>query len=458
LPQWSFALPWPAVSWTMAYRDGEAVGPYRIVQFLGRGSFGVVLLAEDPQHLHQRYALKIVPCDHLDGNASERARNVALAEAELLRRLRHPHIVTCHEMRWDPTRSVVWLALDYMDGGDLNSHIQAQRRFGAAPPPAEFQRRVLAAVGSALRYIHALGVLHRDVKPSNVLLSQGLKEIKLADFGISKILEVTAHAHTVVGTPHYLSPEIVCGEPYGQASDAWALGVGMYELASLRRPFEANNQLALVRQIVEHRPTALPSGTAPDIVRAVFGLLDKDVWQRTSIADALAVSTAVKALVPFPPPPPFPPPCAPCPSPRAACRDPATCTSSSEQVAEVAFEATEMVRAASDWSIVTEVELDDVRPQGPPSEELQLTPSPRRCFDFGLAPEEELRTAEKKSTRGRSWFRFGLGLRSARTRDESESRTVISAFSEEGDGGSTPPQAHASSRGSISLRSLSKGK
>mmetsp|Transcript_14786 Transcript_14786/g.46545 ORF Transcript_14786/g.46545 Transcript_14786/m.46545 type:complete len:434 (+) Transcript_14786:52-1353(+) len=428
----------------MVYRDGEAVGPYRVLRFLGRGSFGVVLLAEDPQQLHQQYALKIVPCDHLDGDTSERARNVALAEAELLKRLRHPHIVSCHEMRWDPMRSVVWLSLDYMDGGDLNSYIEVQRRHGDTPPLPAFQRRVLAAVGSALRYIHALGVLHRDVKPCNVLLTQGFKDIKLADFGISKILEVTAHAHTVVGTPHYLSPEIVCGEPYGPPSDAWALGVGIYELASLRRPFQASNQLALVRQIVETRPVELPPDTAPDIVSAVFGLLDKDPWQRMAIADSLAVSEAVKALVPLPPAPLFPPPPPPTSS-RAADSCTATGGSTKDLLPVLEPEEPELVKEASDWSLVTEVELDDEPPRMLPAEEPPLTPSPRRETAFGLA-DEELRTSEKKSARGRSWFRFaGLGLRSARHREESE--TVISAFSEEGDGGSATPQANTSSRG-----------
>merc|ERR550525_296211 len=122
-----------------------------------------------------------------------------------------------------------------------------------------FARRMLSAIGSALRFIHSQDVLHRDVKPSNVLLARKSNtacdtlertEIKLADFGISKILEATACASTVVGTPPYMSPEIVCGKPYGPASDAWALGACIYELVALRRPFDASNQLALVRQIV----------------------------------------------------------------------------------------------------------------------------------------------------------------------------------------------------------------
>ncbi|CAK0816049.1 unnamed protein product [Prorocentrum cordatum] len=181
-----------------ACRPGDAVGRYRVLQILGRGSFGVVLLAEDPLQA-QRVAMKVVPCDHLDAAAADRAREAALAEAQLLQRLRHPHVVSCLDVCWDAGRSVVWIALDYMNGGDLQSVIDSRRNSHEPPPDAGFVRRVLSAIGSALRFVHSQGVLHRDVKPSNVLLASSgtgagsrplslvQAEIKLADFGISKI-------------------------------------------------------------------------------------------------------------------------------------------------------------------------------------------------------------------------------------------------------------------------------
>eukprot|EP00446_Apocalathium_sp_SHHI-4_P014376 CAMPEP_0177205920 /NCGR_PEP_ID=MMETSP0367-20130122/29116_1 /TAXON_ID=447022 ORGANISM="Scrippsiella hangoei-like, Strain SHHI-4" /NCGR_SAMPLE_ID=MMETSP0367 /ASSEMBLY_ACC=CAM_ASM_000362 /LENGTH=565 /DNA_ID=CAMNT_0018654671 /DNA_START=19 /DNA_END=1714 /DNA_ORIENTATION=+ len=163
---------------------------------------------------------------------------------------------------------------------------------------------------------HSQGVLHRDVKSSNVLLARdgsgaGVGEIKLADFGISKLLEVTNQAHTVVGTPPYMSPELVRGEPYGTASDAWAFGVMIFELATLRRPFDAGNQLALVRQIVDQQPAPLPVGVAPDIAKAIHGLLEKDPQKRLHIGEVLAMSSALRGMVPLPPPPSFPPPASP---------------------------------------------------------------------------------------------------------------------------------------------------
>jgi len=160
------------------------------------------------------HALKVLPCDGPTlsgkGAACEKSRDAAFAEARLLQRLRYPHIVECADVFWDPDRQAVHLLLEYMDGGDLHGLIDSRRALGE-PFEAHFARRLVAAVGGALAYIHSKGVLHRDVKPANVLLTRHAQRIKLADFGIAKLLEQTAKANTVVGTPYYLSPEIALG-------------------------------------------------------------------------------------------------------------------------------------------------------------------------------------------------------------------------------------------------------
>eukprot|EP00928_Gymnodinium_smaydae_P032822 TRINITY_DN23679_c0_g3_i1.p1 TRINITY_DN23679_c0_g3~~TRINITY_DN23679_c0_g3_i1.p1 ORF type:complete len:803 (-),score=128.45 TRINITY_DN23679_c0_g3_i1:67-2475(-) len=281
----------------MGYRVGEHAGPYEVIRLLGRGTFGEVSLARDPRRPRHSVALKTVTCDYLASDSAEKAREAALAEARILRRLRHPHIVKCEEVCWDASRRLVWLALEFMEGGDAQGLIDAQREAGGPHFEPHFVRRVLASVGGALRYIHAEGVLHRDVKPANVLLARRASRIKLGDFGISKLLEATGRARSVVGTPYYLSPEIVSGQAYGAASDAWALGVCLFELAALRRPFEAGNALALVRRICEEPPTELPPETAPDLRQAILSLLERDPQSRLDLNDALAVSDSVAALV-----------------------------------------------------------------------------------------------------------------------------------------------------------------
>merc|ERR1740121_2398141 len=169
------------------------------------------------------------------------------------------------------------MVLEFMDGGDLQGLIANRKEAEGGSFPAHFARRVLAAVGGALAYIHHAGVLHRDIKPANVLLTRRSQRMKLGDFGVAKLVEAsTLKAHTLVGTPYYFSPELVSGEEYGPASDCWALGACLYEVAMLQRPFEASNQLALIRKICDDAPAELPSETAEDVRRATDGLLLKD--------------------------------------------------------------------------------------------------------------------------------------------------------------------------------------
>jgi len=277
-------------------RVGEMVGPYRTLQLLGKGAFSEVLLAEDTSREDRPVALKVAACSELAEDAAVRARDVVLSEAALLRRLAHPHIVTCEDVRYEDELRLVWLALELMDGGTLKSLIECRLTVGT-PFEAHFVRRVLAEIGSALQYIHTEGVLHRDVKPSNILLTLTAPPVlKLADFGVSKLLQATGHAVSTVGTQYYFSPEIASGKPYGAAADAWALGVCLYELAALRRPFTAASPYALACLICEAVPSELPSGTAPDVVQTVMGLLDKDPEQRLRLSDALSISEAVAKL------------------------------------------------------------------------------------------------------------------------------------------------------------------
>mmetsp|Transcript_35488 Transcript_35488/g.81218 ORF Transcript_35488/g.81218 Transcript_35488/m.81218 type:complete len:843 (+) Transcript_35488:134-2662(+) len=279
------------------FRVGDHAAQFELIRILGRGTFAEVFLGNDLRCPHGRHvAVKTVACD-VGGDSGDRAREAALAEAKLLQGFQHPHIVVCEEVCWEPALSVVWLALELMDGGDVQTLIEIRREEASCVGFEDhLLRRLLAAVGSALCYIHSRGVLHRDVKPANMLIARRSQRIKLGDFGISKILQTTARARTVVGTPYYLAPEMVSGQDYGVAADAWALGVSLYEAATLQRPFEAANPLALAQKICHEEPGLLPVCTAPDVLAAVSGLLRKDVRKRVALREALGVSDAVLAL------------------------------------------------------------------------------------------------------------------------------------------------------------------
>lgn len=279
----------------MPYRIGDVLGSFTVFRFLGRGACGEVFLVHRDE---SAFAMKAIPCDAMDSDPSGmRKREAALSEARLLQKLRHPHIVRCEEVALDSEFHVVRLVLEYMDGGDLRELIDERKQKDEGFPP-HIPRRVLASVGGALQYVHGAGVLHRDVKPANVLLSKNSMRVKLADFGIAKLAEAaTLKAQTVVGTPYYFSPELVSGELYGTASDCWALGVCIFEMAALQRPFEASNQLALVRRICEFAPPALSESIASDIRDVCSGFLEKDPDLRWTLERALAVSPAIAALV-----------------------------------------------------------------------------------------------------------------------------------------------------------------
>jgi len=281
-------------------KAGDALGHFQVERLIGRGSFGYVVCACNLRDACE-VAMKIVPCDQLDTAAANAAKEVALSEAALLKRFgHHPNIVTCYENAWDAGRSVVWMALEYMEGGDIQSVLAHRVSCNEGPLEATFLRSVLVAIGSALRFIHQEGVLHRDVKPGNLLLSRkGLQdpspmEIKLADFGVAIVLDATTAAKTT-GTPHYMSPEMVCGESYSAASDAWALGVCLYEMASLRRPFEANNQLALAKQIVDECEKPLPEACSQDLQSVITRLLTKDAKERLDLAEAVRFSEEIRS-------------------------------------------------------------------------------------------------------------------------------------------------------------------
>lgn len=388
----------------MTIRAGETAGRYQVLQLIGRGSFGVVLLAEDPRWPRKYYALKVIPCDHLDSDTSARARESALAEADLLRRLRHPHIVSCYEVCWDAYRFVVWFALDYMDGGDVQTLIAARRAAAKPPVEARFVRMVLAAIGSALGYIHSENVLHRDVKPSNLLLTrEAHPQVKLADFGISKLLEATGNARTVVGTPYYMAPEIVCGQPYGPASDAWALGVCIYELASSERPFDASNQLALARQIIDELPRALPAETPADLYQVIFGFLVKDASRRMK-PDAAIVLIEDPSVV----------------QEEQLGTDVQSVESVSPSLAEV---------LASPGSAPA--------PNMPAAHNHAFEGQCPRHGTFGLVDDDVKKSREKDGkARGgpRLWFRFGKHLRPGRAKGGDPEVTEIAPFSyDEGD-------------------------
>lgn len=253
------------------------LGRYAIERELGRGGMGTVWLARD-RHLDRPVAIKVLH-DHLAGRPEERER--FLREARTAARLAHPHIVPIYTVVAEPDVTAIVMAL--IDGETLGARIR--RRGPLAPDEAE---RVIREIAWALAYAHQSGVVHRDLTLENVLLERGTDRALLADFGLAAERE-SADAEVVIGTPGFLAPEVIRGEPATPASDLYALGVVGFTACAGRPPFAAETTGELLaRHLVQPAPdlAGAARNTSPRLCRAVAACLAKDADDRPGDATA----------------------------------------------------------------------------------------------------------------------------------------------------------------------------
>lgn len=228
----------------------DVAGRYRIIREIGRGAMGRVYLAQDSL-LEREVALKelAVP-DYLDEEEKREVRERFSLEAKAAAKLTHPYILTVHDIINSGDRQ--FIVMEYLEGKTLRDILQERML-----SPEEVMS-IAPMICEALGYAHARGVIHRDVKPDNIFVLQN-GNIKVADFGIAKMLKMSDRTHTdvIMGTPNYLAPEFVKGLPYDHRVDIFSLGVSIYEMLAGRRPFDAENDYAIIFKVASEEPVPL---------------------------------------------------------------------------------------------------------------------------------------------------------------------------------------------------------
>jgi predicted Ser/Thr protein kinase len=265
----------------------KAIGRYEITAELGRGGMGTVYKGHDPL-LDRTVALKVLASELL---AEEGMRERFLREARSAARLQHPHVVTVYE--FGEVEGVPFIAMEFLNGDDLASAVKRGRL-----PDLDSRLAVMEQLCEGLAYAHARGVVHRDVKPSNVyLLGDGT--VKIVDFGIARLEGGTLATRTgeLLGTPGYMAPEQFSGAVADHRVDQWAAGVILYELVSGRRPFDAGTVSALIYQIVHTAPPPVDvaaCGASPELLDILERALAKDPDQR--FADLAEFAQALREV------------------------------------------------------------------------------------------------------------------------------------------------------------------
>lgn len=234
------------------------LGRYRPLQDLAQGGYGDVVLAYDTR-MQRRVAIKRLPLPRDRGGRA--AEPSGLAEARTAAMLGHPNIVTVHE--WDTDSDEAFLIMEYVEGPTVADLLDDRE----GPLDTDEAAAVIEAVSSALEHAHRNGVLHLDVKPDNVLVSRdGI--VKVTDFGVAALSHAHGHGAAVGGTPGYMPPEQLRGEPLDERTDVWAFGVLAFEVLAYANPFASESiEGALFKAEIAEPPA--PGEFAPGLGPAV---------------------------------------------------------------------------------------------------------------------------------------------------------------------------------------------
>ncbi|XP_064599370.1 serine/threonine-protein kinase Nek11-like [Liolophura sinensis] len=261
---------------------------YEVVKKLGTGNFGTAFLCKDRRCKGELKCLKEIPIGDLQLDETVDAMH----EAKLLSKLDHPGIVKFHDQFVDG--EFFCIITEYCEGGDLDMKIQEfkkkKKKFDETTVMNWFVQLVLA-----VQYMHSRRVLHRDLKTRNIFLKNNV--VKIGDFGISRILMgTTDFASTFVGTPYFMSPEVLKHEGYNSKSDVWSVGCILYEICALDHAFNGQSLMGVMYKIVEGELPSLPSNYPRELDQVFKMMLAKDQTDRPSMTELTKNSFVAKHM------------------------------------------------------------------------------------------------------------------------------------------------------------------
>lgn len=258
-------------------RKLKSVGTYALGDVIGEGSFSIVREAFLKNRSNETYACKIIP------KIKFKERNLAMRfqlEIRVMQALHHPNIVQIYDIFRD--KQFYYVIMEYVKGGTLFDYICNNRRIHENDAK-DFMYQIF----NAIKYIHSLGICHRDLKLENILLDENYSVIKISDFGLSKFLSSDGLTKTPVGSPLYASPECLSGQPYdARKSDIWSCGVIMYAVLSGKMPWFGKTQAHIFSQIKKAN-YEMPSYLSPDSKQLIRAILTNDVNKRPSATEVL---------------------------------------------------------------------------------------------------------------------------------------------------------------------------
>ncbi len=263
----------------------KTLGRYEVRGVLGKGAMGLVYDGLDPK-LNRRVAIKTILTRKLSPEAARMASVRFAREVKAVARLSHPHVVQVYD--FGNEGDLAYIVMEFVEGRELKDYFDGAERFDL-----KTIFRIMTELLDALHFAHEAGIIHRDVKPANVMID-AKRHAKLTDFGVARFTEPdgdqeATRAGTIVGTPSYMSPEQIQGQPLDRRTDIFSAGILFYQLLTWQKPF-LGTQWELAKRIIEDAPVPASSlvEIPPEIDRVVSRAMAKKAEQRYATARKFA--------------------------------------------------------------------------------------------------------------------------------------------------------------------------